>query len=236
MVKLFYTSWKNKTPLEKKYISALENALIFMKEQSFIKEIISIYVKGSFVFREINKKSDIDLVVVMRDEKSLKSIGRFRDNYKEMLWPVDLLPLALEELENNARFIQRSDKPRPDHFTLLLQYHRLVYGKQLKTKCWKVRADKKVYDNLKSAIKNTQVPLFEKGEFDFQQIIKQVMHLIWWEERLKGHYFPSSWKEIQKACPKNYLLQKTVYLRYHPTKDEKIRNKYILELKEYLTK
>jgi hypothetical protein len=93
-----------------------------------------------------------------------------------------------------------------------------------------------VYDNLKSAIKNNQLPLFEKGEFAFSTLLKQVMHLIWWEERLKGRNFPSSWEEIKKACPDNKLLQKTVYYRYNHTKDKKLRIEYVKELKDYLNK
>lgn len=232
----FYNYWRSKTSLEKKYIEALERALIWIKKQAFIDDVIAIYVKGSFIFREFNERSDIDVVPVMKNEKSLNLIREIRDKNKEWLKPVDILPIGIEELKKNKYYKEPlpGTKGKPDMFTILLPYNKGVYGKTLNTKEWDVRSDQKIYDNLKSVIKNSQISMFEKGEFGFSTLLKQTMHLIWWEERLKGRNFPSSWKAIKKACPNNRLLQKTVFYRYNLTKDKDLRSEYINELKKYL--
>lgn len=69
----FWEDWKRKTTQEIKYIKSLQRAILWLKSQPFIKEIEAVYVKGSFVFRELRKKSDIDLVVVVRNKKALDS-------------------------------------------------------------------------------------------------------------------------------------------------------------------
>lgn len=235
-MELFYKKWQKKTELERKYIEALEYALELILKQSFKKNIIAVYVKGSFVYREINKDSDIDLVPIMKDKKSLNLIRKMRDKNKERLKPVDILPLTIQELKNNKYFEEPlpGTKGSPCYFTLLISENKLIYGKPLNTKGFKVKTDQQVYESLKEVIKEKQIPMHERGEFGFRQLGKQVMHLIWWEERLKGRKFPSSWAAINKACPNNDLLQKTVKYRYHPTKDSLLRKKYIEQLKRYL--
>jgi predicted nucleotidyltransferase len=236
-MKQFYESWQKKTQQEKKYIKALEKALNWLQEQPFKKDILAVYVKGSFVYRELNKDSDIDLVPIMKDEKSLNLTRELRDKVKEKLKPVDILPLALEELKNNEYFKKPlpGTKGAPDQFTLLLSENRLVYGKPLNTTGFKVRSDRKIYEVLKEVIKNKQIPMYEKGEFGFRQVGKQFMHLVWWEERLKGRKIDSSWIAMKAARPDHELLQRTIEYRYNPTKDKSIRKRYINQLKEYLS-
>ena len=236
----FWKDWKNKTTLEKRYIKSLENALTWLKNQTFAKDIISVYVKGSFVDRELNKDSDIDVVPIVKNKKILTLLRETRDKHKESLRPVDLLPMTIQELKNNKRykkpFAQRvkGTQGKPDQFTLLLKYNKLIYGKQLNPRGWKVRTEQKVYDNLKDAMTKQFLPLYQKKEFGFRQFAKQFMHLIYWEERLKGNLFPPNWKSIKKACPNNQLLQRTVQIRFNPTKDRKIRKKYIRDVFRYL--
>lgn len=235
-MELFYKKWKNKTDLEKKYIFALDKALKWLQEQPFKKEIISIYVKGSFVYREINEQSDIDLVPIMKDEKSLNLVREIRNQHKEELKPVDILPLAIQELRNDEYFKKPlpGTKGPPHHFTMLLSENRLIYGKPLNIKGFKIKTDKQVYESLKKIIRDKQIEMYEKGELGFRQLGKQFMHLVWWEERLKGKKINSSWEAMRKACSNNDLLQKTIEYRYHPTKDTVLRKNYIKQLKLYL--
>lgn len=233
----FYNSWKNKTPLEIKYIEALEKALQWIKSQPFLKDINAIYIKGSFVFREINEKSDIDLVPICRDNKSMIEIKQIRDLHKSELKPVDILPMSLEELKANENYVLEGAKPgfkgRPDLFIHFLPYHELVYGKPLNTKGLKIRTIEKILSNTTSSMKNKFIPMYEKKEIGFSQLLKQAMHIIYWEERVKGHVFPPSWQGIKKACPNNALLKHILSYRKNPTKDEKIRTEFIKEIKEY---
>jgi len=233
----FWKHWKRKSNQEVKYGQSLEKALIWIKEQPFINEVISMYVKASFVNRELNKKSDIDLVLVVKNEETSNLVRVIRDKNKDWLKPVELLPIGIEELINNERFkkpVPGKLQGRPDHFTILLPYHKLVYGKPLNPEKFKIRTERKIYGDLKQAIEDQFIPLYEAGELGFTQLIKQVSHLIYWEERLKGKAFSPTWKEIKKASINNELFQRTFYLRFHPTKNKRVRSKYIIELKEYL--
>jgi predicted nucleotidyltransferase len=233
----FWNNWKRKTQQEKRYIKSLEKALNWLKNQSFAKDIIAVYVKGSFVDRELMKKSDIDIVPVMKDKKSSELVRKLRNPKKLMLAPAEILPIAIQELKMNKRYKKPAlNKPqgKPDQFTILLPYYKLVYGKHLDTKGWKRRADAKIYSDLNKAIKGIFIPLYEKEELGFNQVIKQVKNLVWWEERLKGRRISLGWKAIKKACPNNKLLQKAVYWRFHPAKNEKTKEKYLKEIFEYL--
>lgn len=232
----FYKSWKNKTPLEKKYIEALEKALEWMKKQNFIKKVIAIYVKGSFVFREINEKSDIDVVPVLIDNQAAITLRKMRNKNKEWLKPVEIIPFPIEELRTNKRFKKenlKKPKGEPDHFTLLFKYHKLIYGKPLNPKKWKRRSNKQVYADYVKRLKNQMLPLHESGNFGFQQIVKQIGIIFYWEAILSGKNLAPSWRDMIKNC-KHPLFKRTFYLRYHPTKDEKIRKEYLDEVKKYL--
>ena len=76
--------------------------------------------------------------------------------------------------------------------------------------------------------------MFEKQEFSFQQIVKQMSHLFYWQERVNGNDFPPSWRSIEENC-NHPLLKRTIYFRHHPTKDKKVRKKYIKDVKEFLS-
>jgi len=233
----FWKSWKNKNKQEIRYIKALEKALNWIKRQNFMKDIESIYVKGSFVFRELGKKSDIDVVPIIKNKKVIKVIKNIRDQNKEWLKPVEFLPIWIGELSSNKRLKKPkfgNFQGKPDHFTVLLPYHKIVYGKRLNAINFKVRTDKKIYDDLKQAIQDRFINLYEKGEFGFSQLTKQVSHLFYWEKRLKGKTIPPSWKALKDKGTNNNLLQKTIYLRYRPTKNKQVRKRYIRELKKYL--
>jgi hypothetical protein len=229
----FWKNWQAKTKQEKEYIVSLEKALQWIEKQPFHGEIISIYVKGSFVFRELNKKSDIDLVPITRNNKSLQKIREARDKLKETFFPVEILPISLQELASNQRHVPKPMQGRPDQFTLLLPYHKLIWGKTLNLKKCKAREPLQVYLHIKQAMSEKFLPAYAKNKFGFSQLIKQVFHLLYWEERIKGRHFSPSWKEIKKACPKHSLVQRTMYLRFHPTKDKRVRKKYIQEVITY---
>ena len=115
----FFKSWKRKTPLEKRYILSLEKALEWMKEQPFIEDVLAVYVKGSFVYREINEKSDIDVVPVVKSKEALDLLREIRDKNKEWLKPVELLPLGIEELMNNEYYKEHLTEQRVNLITII---------------------------------------------------------------------------------------------------------------------
>lgn len=229
----FWDSWKEKTPLEDRYVQSLEKALEWLEKQPFIANILTTYVKGSFVFREINERSDIDLVPVLRESEQLIKVREIRNKNKGMLKPVEILPISLEELRSNERESRLEFKGLPDHFTLLMSYHKLVYGESLDTTEFKVRSMEKVRDGIVAAFNKYFIPGYETGHFGFQQIVKQFSHLFYWQERLKGKDFPPSWKGIKENCD-HPLLKETLYFRQHLTKDENVRAKYIEDVNTFI--
>ncbi|HKL23843.1 MAG TPA: nucleotidyltransferase domain-containing protein, partial [Candidatus Nanoarchaeia archaeon] len=63
--------WKNKTQLEKDAIDSMLKAKDYILKNIPKKEIVSIYVYGSFVRREMTKDSDVDLFVILKSHKYL---------------------------------------------------------------------------------------------------------------------------------------------------------------------
>ena len=80
------------------------------------------------------------------------------------------------------------------------------------------------------------MPLYYKKQFGFRELGKQFSHLIYWKEKIKGNKVKPSWGGTKKLSKNDKLLQKTIYMREHPTKNKKIRDKYIKDLREYLNK
>ena len=58
-MRYFWDSWKRKTKQEERAIAALKKVKKLIIE-NLKDEIIAIYVKGSFIRREMNAKSDVD--------------------------------------------------------------------------------------------------------------------------------------------------------------------------------
>ena len=58
----FWGDWKNKTKLEEAAIKSLKAARVIIIQNIPKEEIVAIYARGSFVRREMNKKSDSALV------------------------------------------------------------------------------------------------------------------------------------------------------------------------------
>ena len=99
----FWKSWKNKTSLEKRAISSVKLALKFIIENVSRDKLISIYIKGSFVTRELNKKSDVDILPVVKDRREMKRLKLVRNENKEMLKPSEILPISYTELKQKNK-------------------------------------------------------------------------------------------------------------------------------------
>ena len=65
------------------------------------KKILAAYIKGTFVTREMNKRSDINIVPILSDNRILGKLKEIRNENKEMLKPAELLPISLTELKRN---------------------------------------------------------------------------------------------------------------------------------------
>lgn len=66
------------------------------------EQIVSIYVKGSFVRREMNEKSDVDTVTIVKNSKYLTKFKDLEKKYRFQFDPIiQCSPYSLWELKNN---------------------------------------------------------------------------------------------------------------------------------------
>lgn len=232
----FWKSYKNKTKIEKKAIKSIENALDFLFQNIPKEKIVSVYIKGSFVTREMDRKSDIDIVPIVFDNKSMNSLQKVRDIHKDSFSPAELLPLSLSELKANKNAPNRpAIRQRPDGFLFFLQYHKLVYGKELNPKDYPMRSQKEIFRSAIKVLKEQLIPMHKKGDYGFRQVLKQVFWITVHEQIKLGKKPPITWEALDSFVKdKDHIIHRTYYLRKNHTKDKKIRSKYMGDLEIYL--
>ena len=73
------------------------------------EEIISIYLKGSYVQNELQENSDVDIVVVLNTEKYLPTIYEITENFGESVKPpFQIIAYTLKELQTGERASSRT--------------------------------------------------------------------------------------------------------------------------------
>lgn len=231
----FWKGYKNKSQIENKAIESIEKALSFLFDNIPKEKIISVYIKGTFVTREMNRNSDVDIVPILKDIKTLKELQELRDKNKELLKPAELLPISLTELKQNKNASHRGkNKGQPDTFLLDLDFHKLVYGKKLNKNNFPSRTEREILNQYIKTLKTKSIKLHKERKFGLQQLIKQVFWICYYEQRLAGKNPPRTWKGLNKFIKdKENIIHKTYFLRMHPTKDKHKRKVYIKFLENY---
>jgi hypothetical protein len=185
----------------------------------------------------MNRKSDLDLVAIVKDNKDIKYVKEFYKKYRSAYTPeINLGSLSLWELKNNKRrYKSKKPRGRPYLFIKHLKIYKLIYGKAINPEDY-ILKDSKIY--LKNRIKTFNelfLPSYRKKEFGFGELIKQVFWLIEVEQEAKGKKTQNSWKALDKSIKqKNHVIHDTYKYRRKPTKDKKLRTEYIIKLKSYL--
>ena len=237
MSKEFWKNWKNKSKLEITAINSIKKAKNLLLKNIPKKQITSIYIKGSFVRRELTKTSDVDIVPIVKDSRYLKKILKLQKEYSKEIAPSELLPHSIREFKENKRFLMaEGPKAHPNLFIKRLKYYNLIYGKPLDVGKFSVRSDEQRFSGLIKAFKELFIPLYNQKKLDFPQIVKQVFWLVDMEERIKGREPPHSWKKLAKSIKnKNHIIHDALKFRLNPTKDKKERDKFIRKLNKYIT-
>jgi predicted nucleotidyltransferase len=242
MKKEFWRDWKRVTKLEKDAIKVLKFAKKLILKNIPKKDIVAIYVKGSFPRREMNKWSDIDPTVILRTNRNIKKVKKLAKKYKKKLKPeLNLGALSLWELKNNKHFY-KSKKPRgsPYLFIRKVKDFKLICGKKINPEDYPKREDKEFLKKRIKTFYNLFIPMYkEKKPLDigFSGLLKQVFWIVELEEQVKGNNPPASWKKLAKSIKdKNHIIHDTLKYRLKKTKDKKLRRAYINKLKRYLKK
>lgn len=230
----FWENWKNKTNIEKKAISSIIKARELIIKSVPNEVLVSIYIKGSFPRREMKKGSDVDMVPIVTEDKYQENI--FSVNGSKIN-PVMAIPLSIKEFEDNKLHSKTKFKPdlraEPDLFLLKLKDCKLIYGKALDPKDYPVRTIKQILKDEVNKIKKGYIKAYERGEIDFEPLLKEVFWLTYWEQKNKGKRVKHSFEGIVKSVgDKNHIIHEATKFRKNP----KYKNKkeFILKLKKYL--
>lgn len=228
----FYESWENKTSLELVAIEALEKAIRFLLENVSKEKIAAVYIKGSFVNREMNEKSDVDIVPIAKDNETLEKILKLDKEKGEFYRPAEFLPFSLWELENNERYAKyETMKGKPDLFLAGLEHHKLIYGEPLNISEFPIRSNKKRFDALRDAMEKIFIPGYREKKVGIGNLAKFTLWLTYLEQKLKGKKIGHSSKEIAAAVEdKNHIVHQALELKLKPTKDEITREVFVQKL------
>ena len=110
MTREFWKNWKRKTKVEEAAIRVLYIGKKAIFETIPKSKIHCIYLKGSFITREMNRKSDVDFVVIVNDNRYLKKLNKLNKEIRakyEMEIGVDCF--SLWELKRNERYHKKKN-------------------------------------------------------------------------------------------------------------------------------
>ena len=198
--------------------------------------LVAIYIKGSFVRREMKESSDVDMVPIVSEDKYERTI--FGVNSPEIN-PVCVVPLSLSEFRNNKLSSKGSYTPdlraEPDLFLLKLRQCRLIYGTPLNPEDYPTRTkDQIVRDEIKK-IRDGYIKAYQERVIEFQPLLKEVFWLVEWEQNLKCNKVNHSFKGITESIKdKNHIIYDAFEFRKNPDRGKTEERKFISKLEDYL--
>ena len=234
----FWKDWKRKTKLEESAIKSIKIARKLILSEIPKEQIVAIYAKGSFVRREMNKKSDVDTVTILKASKSLKKLKKLEEKYCDNYEPqIQFSGYSLWELKHNKR-VKSGKKLRasPSRTVQHLEHYNLLYGKRLRKEDFNQGPAKGHLRGMLFAFKKIFLPGYKEKKFGFSEIAKQVFWLVENEQIWKGKNPPHHWRKLAKSIKdENHIIHDALRFRLKPTKDKKERAKFIRKLNKYLS-
>lgn len=229
----FWASWKNKTQIEKQAIKVILLVRKLIANSIPKRELVAIYIKGSFVRREMKKGSDVDIVPIVTENKYEAKV--FAVNCAK-IYPAIVVPLSLWELRNNKLYTKGNlPRARPDRFIKKIYNYKLIYGKQLDISKFRVRSDEAALRALIKTFTKSFIPLYKKGKFGFSSLVKEVFWLIDAEQEFKGNCLPHSFKGMDDTIKDpSHIVHVCYKLRLKPTKNKNNRQKFVKKLEKYV--
>lgn len=234
----FWNHWKRKTKLEEYAIKSIKIARKIILSEIPKEQIVAIYAKGSFVRREMNNKSDIDTVTILKESKYLKNLKTLEEKYRDQYNPqIQFSGYSLWELKHNKRTSSgKKIRASPSRTVQHLEHFKLLYGKRLRKEDFHQGSPKGHLRGMLYAFKEIFLPGYNKNEFGFSELPKQVFWLVENEQICRGKNPPYHWGKLAKSIKdKNHIIHDALKYRLKPTKDKKERAKFIRKLKKYLS-
>lgn len=235
----FLQEWKNITPLELKGIETLKRGMKLIFENIPQSKIIAIYLKGSFLRREMNARSDIDVSIIINDEKYLGVINELQHKYgnsKELNFGFG--GYAIEELKTGKlSSLGKNMRMGVARFVRFVPSYRLIYGEKLDLRDLYKKTDLQHLQTYIKVFYTLFLPWYEEKKVDFQGLLKQSLWLFELEASVKNNKFKfTSWKELVKCFNKEHIIYRVLKLRESNEKDINIQNDFVQDLKKYIDK
>jgi hypothetical protein len=230
----FWESWENITEIEQKAIEAITKARELILQAIPKDALVAIYIKGSFVRREMKKGSDVDIVPIITEDKYQGAV--FGTNMPEVQ-PCCVVPLSVEEFKDNRLHTKSERNPdlraEPNLFLLKLDEYGLIYGTPLEQDQYPTRTAEEIVQSERTKIKDGYIKYYRNGEIPFDPLLKEVFWLVEWEQKAKGidiqHSFVSIAHSIQDQ---NHIIYDALALRDDPQKD---KEQFISKLEQYVS-
>ena len=165
MKKEFWRDWKNKTKTEERAIKSIRKAKRILFKNISKEKIYAIYIKGSFVRREMNEKSDVDIIPITYNNKTLENIKKLEETKGHLYKPSELLPHSLKEFEQGKTHLKYKGPIGNIDGTLRnLHRYKLVYGKHVDITKYPMRSDLEFLKGHINAFKTIFIPLWSRGD------------------------------------------------------------------------
>jgi len=229
----FWIGWKNKTGLEIDAIEKVKLARDLVIKLVPKKALVSIYIKGSFVRREMKEGSDVDMVPIVSEYKYQGNV--WEANVPEVQ-PVVIVPLSLDEFRDNKLYSKSDEYPDmralPDRFLAKLNSFKLIYGQTFNLNDFPIRTDLEVLKDEIKIIRGGYLPAYEANKTKF--FLKEVFWLVELELKVRGIKVEHSFQGILKAVKdKDHIIHQAFAFRLvNGTQSEK--KAFIINLKKYL--
>ena len=231
-MKYFWDSWENKTKIEKAAIAAAKTAKSIILKSIPRNELLAIYVKGSLVRRELNAKSDVDIVTILKTNKYKAKMDEIDRNHQLKSSKMEFTSFSMWELKNNKHFINNRVRAKPDLFVQKINHYKLIYGKKIKTTGFKRRTQTKILKDRIDAFNKYFIPLYKKGKFKFSELIKQVFWLV----EINEKKIFKSWEEINRAIKdKANIIHEAYKFRLKAPKSKRIMDNFVKKIEVYLS-
>lgn len=222
--------------LKEKAEISIEKAKEIILQEIPNEEILAIYIKGSYVQGELNEKSDVDLVVILKSEEYLPVVYELTNKLGDTTDPeFQAVAYTISELLTGEKALNRTQASTTiSVFVKHIDSLPLIYGAKPEGKLF-TRTDIKDLTALMAVFDNRFLPDFNNGKFGFVSLIKQVLWLVEREQRALGLKPEYSWQKLADSIEdRNHIIHKVLEYRRQNSVSKEKQEEFLIKLREYL--